>query len=100
MAAWRWFLTPNAIQEYMRMTGRSGEMEHGNPDFDAAIAELGELSHTANLSAEGTDSDKRGLLVYRGKVTAYGRRKRVECFVSLSRREEGKLPQLTWVRFK
>lgn len=97
---WRWYLTIAAIREWMTLTGRGGEIEPANPDFAAAEAELGELSQTARLSEEGSRRERGASLIYRGKATVGGRRRRVECTVVVTPRPEGPLPQLVRVRLK
>jgi hypothetical protein len=63
------------------------------PIFERAVERM-------EISEAATENEKPGNLVYRGRVTLRGKRRRVECDVSLSRRSEGELPQLVRVRFK
>lgn len=98
MAKWRWYISITAVREWMRLAGLSGPCEDANPDFVAAQETLGELSLTARLSR--APPNEHGALTYRGKVTLGSRRRRVECYVQTGRREEGRLPQLVWVRLK
>lgn len=95
---WRWYLTIAAVRQYMDLTGRRGELEDSNPDFVAAQNELGALSLTARPAA--TAETKSGAVIYRGKVTIAGKRRRVECTVNPIPRVEGSLPQLLRVTLK
>jgi len=98
MAAWRWYLTIAAVRQYMVLAGLSGELEDDNPDFLAAQNALGELSLTAKPAR--TAETESGAVIYRGKVTIAGKRRRIECTVMPIPRTEGKLPQLLRVTLK
>lgn len=95
---WNWYLTIAAVRQYMELTGRAGELEDSNPAFVAAQNELGELSLTAKPAR--TAETKSGAVIYRGKVTIAGKRRRVECTVMPIPRQEGTLPQLLRVTLK
>jgi hypothetical protein len=95
---WQWYLTIAAVRQYMELAGLRGPLELENPDFVRAQEALGELSLTAKLAP--TASGKHGADVYRGKVTIHGKRRRIECTVIPTQREEGSLPQLVRVTLK
>jgi len=95
---WHWYLSVEAVRQYMSLAGLRGELEDENPDYRAAMDDLGELSLTAKLAR--TPPSKSGALTYRGKVNIQGKRRRIECTVMPHRREEGDLPQLLRVRLK
>jgi hypothetical protein len=95
---WRWYLTVEAIRQYMQLAGLTGPLERTNPDFARAEDELGELSLTAKPAR--TAEARSGALTYRGKVTIAGKRRRIECTVMPMPRQEGALPQLLRVRLK
>jgi hypothetical protein len=109
---WHWYLTIDAIRQFMAAADMSGEVEAGNPDFELAEELLGQLSLTARkVDAPQSAS---GALLYRGWVEIpgvgrthkdraaghKGRRRRVECTVMPAGRAEGDLPQLVRVRLK
>ncbi len=109
---WHWYLTIDAVRQYMDAVGLAGPLEPDNPDFAAAEDALGQLSLTARpVDAPPSAS---GAVLYRGWLeistkgrTAKdragghkGRRRRVECTVMPARRAEGDLPQLIRVRLK
>lgn len=95
---WRWYLTIAAVRQYMELAGLRGELEDTNPDFVAAQNALGELSLTARPAR--TAETRSGAVIYRGKVTIGGKRRRIECTVMPVPREEGSLPQLLRVTLK
>lgn len=95
---WRWYISIAAIKQYMSLAGLSGELEDTNPHFVAAQNALGELSLTARPAQ--TAETKSGAVIYRGKVTIHGKRRRVECTVMPVPRTEGSLPQLLRVTLK
>ena len=78
--------------------GLHGPLEAANPDFVAAQNALGELSLTAKPAR--TAETKSGAVIYRGKVTIDGKRRRIECTVMPIPRVEGKRPQLLRVTLK
>lgn len=82
----------------MTLAGLGGELEDDNPDFVQAQNDLGELSLTAK-PVIGKDTES-GAALYRGKVTIYGKRRRIECTVMPVPRVEGNLPQLLRVTLK
>jgi len=89
---WKWYLTIAAVRQYMDLADLLGPLEDTNPDFVAAQNALGELSLTAKPAR--TAETKSGAVIYRGKVTIDGKRRRIECTVMPIPRVEGKLPQL------
>jgi hypothetical protein len=95
---WRWYLTIAAVRQYMELAGLRGELEESNPDFVAAQNALGELSLTAKPARSA--ETKSGAVIYRGKVTIAGKRRRIECTVMPIPRTEGALPQLLRVTAK
>lgn len=95
---WRWYITIESVRQYMLLAGLSGPLEDSNPDFVAAQNTLGELSLTATPAQ--TAETRSGAVIYRGKVTIAGKRRRVECTVMPMPRTEGKLPQLLRVTMK
>lgn len=95
---WRWYITIESIRQYMTLAGLSGPLEDGNPDFVTAQDALGELSLTARPAQ--TAETRSGAVIYRGKVTINGKRRRVECTVMPIPRTEGKMPQLLRVTLK
>lgn len=95
---WRWYLTIAAVRQFMELAGLRGELEKSNPDFRAAQEALGELSLTAKTT-RATET-KSGAVIYRGKVTIGGKRRRIELTVAPAGREEGDLPQLVRVILK
>lgn len=95
---WRWYITIAAVRQYMELAGLRGELEETNPDFVAAQNALGELSLTAKPAR--TAETKSGAVIYRGKVTIAGKRRRIECTVMPIPRTEGNLPQLLRVTAK
>ena len=97
---WRWYLSIAAVRQYMDLAGLRGPLEDDNHDFAQAQEALGELSLTAKVATTASDATKSGGVVYRGKVTIHGKRRRVECVVMPWPREEGKLPQLVRVTLK
>lgn len=103
---WKWFLTITAIQQWMELTGRGGDMEDDNPEFVEAMEELGAVSQVAELAIEASDKQKGGS-VYRAPAIVKGKRlrlrgkgARVECVVMPPIRKEGPLPQLVRVTIK
>lgn len=94
---WKWYITIEAVRQWMQLTGRRGALEDDNPDFVAAQNELGDLSRTATLADGATSRQESGTKVYRGKVTVKGRRVRAECYVRPLPGPEGNLPQLVRV---
>jgi hypothetical protein len=95
---WKWYITIAAVRQYMAIAGLSGDLEDSNPNFLRAQEELGDLSLTAK-PVIGKDTDS-GAVIYRGKVTINGKRRRIECTVMPIPRTEGKLPQLLRVTLK
>lgn len=98
---WRWYLTIAAVRQYMTLAGLRGPLEETNPDFRAAQDALGELSLTTKPAR--TAETKSGAVIYRGKVTIHGKRRRIECTVCTVMpipRTEGALPQLLRVTLK
>lgn len=95
---WRWYLTIAAVRQYMELAGLRGPLEETNQDFVLAQDELGELSLTAKPAR--TAETKSGAVIYRGKVTIGGKRRRIECTVMPIPRTEGQLPQLLRVTLK
>lgn len=100
---WKWYLTFSAVEQWMSLTGRTGELDDANPEFVAAQSELGDLSLTATLALEASEKQKNGASIYRGYVGIKGRggkRRRAECTVMPPIRSEGPLPQLVRVTIK
>lgn len=97
---WKWYITFAAVQQWMKLTGRHGELDDDNHDFVAAQNELGDLSLTAKLSEVASEKQQSGASIYRGKVTVMGKRVRAECTVMPPIRSEGPLPQLVRVTIK
>ncbi len=95
---WRWYLTIAAVRQYMDLAGLRGKLEDDNPDFVRAQEALGELSLTAKPAR--TAETKSGAVIYRGKITIAGKRRRIECTVMPIPRVEGELPQLLRVTLK
>jgi hypothetical protein len=98
---WKWYITVAAVGQWMRITGRRGELEDTNPDFVDAQNELGEFSLTAKLAS--TPPSRSGALTYRcywAGRTKHGKRRRVECQVMPAGRVDGDLPQLVRVKLK
>lgn len=95
---WRWYITIAAVRQYMTLAGLSGELEDDNPDFLTAQNALGGLSLAAKL-VEGKNTES-GAVIYRGKVTIGGKRRRIEYTVMPMPRTEGDLPQLLRVTLK
>jgi hypothetical protein len=80
-----WYLTIAAVRQYMELAGLRGDA-------------LGELSLSAKPAR--TAETKSGAVIYRGKVTIAGKRRRIECTVMPIPRVEGQLPQLLRVTLK
>lgn len=97
---WKWYLSIAAIRQWMDLTGRSGDLEADNPDFNAAESELGDLSLTARLAVEASEKQRSGASIYRGSVKVNGKAVRAECTVMPPLRREGRLPQLVRVTLK
>lgn len=97
---WNWYITVQAVREWMALTGRKGELEDNNPEFVAAQNELGEMSLTFRLSESATAKQKPGCEIYRGRIKVKGKSKRAECTVMTTKRGEGELPQLVRVNLK
>lgn len=95
---WHWYITIAAVRQYMQLAGLAGDLEDTNPDFVVAQNALGELSLTAKPAR--TAETESGAVIYRGKVTIRGKRRRIECTVMPIPRVEGKLPQLLRVTLK
>jgi len=105
---WKWYLTIAAVRQYMELAGLRGELEDDNPDYRAAMDDLGELSLTAQR-VEGKET-RSGGEVWRGRITLYrrrhgkivlpGKKHRVECVVMPPIRSEGDLPQLVRITLK
>lgn len=95
---WPWYITVSAVRQYMQLAGLTGEPEDTNPNFLRAQDELGDLSLTAK-PVIGKDTES-GAVIYRGKVTIKGKRRRIECTVMPIPRTEGALPQLLRVTLK
>lgn len=97
---WKWYITIAAVQQWMTLTGRHGDLEDDNQDFIDAQNELGDLSLTATLAIDASEKQRNGASIYRGKVTVNGKRRRAECTVMPPLRSEGPLPQLVRVTLK
>jgi hypothetical protein len=97
---WKWYLTVQAVKEWMRLTGRRGELEETNPEFMAAQDELGAMSMTFRLAETASGRETSGASIYRGRIMVRGKSKRAECTVMPAVRTEGSLPQLVRVTLK
>jgi hypothetical protein len=94
---WKWYITVQAVKEWMRLTARKGELEDDNPEFLAAQDELGTMSMTFRLAQTASGRETSGASIYRGRIMVRGKSKRAECTVMPPGRTEGSLPQLVRV---
>lgn len=93
----RWYITVEAVRQYMRIQGYVGSTD--GPIFDRAAIELEDLCDQAELKKEWAhDGKPRQLWQVRAMVGDY--RTRLELTVAMEPRPEGPLPQLVRVRDK
>lgn len=92
----RWYISVEAVRQYMRIMGYAGSMD--GPVFDSAAIELETLCEQAKLAKDVGRGQHSQL--WRVKTTVKDKRTRLELVVSLSERPEGELPQLIAVRNK
>lgn len=90
----KWFYTPTAIRQWLKITGRTNDADGVN--WHAAQQELCLMSNMAQV----VDLRQSGAELYRCKWTVNERRRRVEMTVSFAKRSEGPLPQLVRVRVR
>lgn len=96
-----WYISVRAVGEYAKLLGLDEEKDD---DFDRCEDELVEVARVAKFEkiSEG------GLLEYRGKVPAEGRKllrgrtpeDRLILLVSTAKRKEGDLPQLVRLKLR
>lgn len=101
MESWNWYISIEAIRQYMEIQNWSGELEVSNPLFLRAKEELRAFSLTAReVDTPLTKPARSGAVLYRANGFSRGVKARWEFSVSFEKRGEGNLPQLVRVRLK